>query len=117
MGVFGKGVERDALGRLGEELAARHLARKGWAIVERNLRSGRREVDLLVRRGDVLAFVEVKTRRSRDFGHPLEAVHHRKRMEVTRVARDWLSTHPQGRGIVRFDAVAVVLGPGGFGDR
>ena len=92
------GVERAALGRLGEELAARHLARKGWEILERNLRSGHREVDLVIRRGGIVAFVEVKTRRNSEFGHPLESVHTRKRREVTRVAREWLAGHPQGSG-------------------
>ena len=94
-------------GRLFEAVAARHLERKGWAVVARNVREGRREVDLIVRKGDVVAFVEVKGRRSGGTGHPLEAITWRKRREIAVVARSWIRRFGRPGEIYRFDAVAV----------
>jgi putative endonuclease len=107
-------VDTTRLGRLGEEQAARFLEARGWTILERNVRSGRKEVDLIVRRGKVLAFVEVKCRRGVGFGDPLEAITAAKRREIARVARDWLG----GRDLpplteIRFDAVSVYWPRGG----
>jgi putative endonuclease len=102
-------MDRIRLGREGEDVAARYLEGQGWTIVGRNVRSGRREVDLIALRGRVLAFVEVKCRRSEEYGHPLEAITGAKREEVARVARAWLQGHRLPHGtIVRFDAVSVV---------
>lgn len=101
------------LGRLGEALAARHLEAAGWRILATNFRSGRKEVDLIARKGDVIAFVEVKTRRGDGFGHPLEAVTWRKRKEIAEVARAWLeASRPERRCTLRFDAVAIHVVPG-----
>jgi putative endonuclease len=103
-------VDTRDLGRWGEDLAARHLESRGWTVLARNLREGRREVDLVVRRGKVVAFVEVKCRRGTGFGHPLEAITHLKREEIARVARAWLRTQALPPGVIlRFDAVSVVL--------
>lgn len=101
-------------GRWGEELAARHLVGRGWRILDRNYRAGPRELDLVAHRGDVLAFVEVKTRRGTGFGHPLEAITRRKRAEVETCARAWLRAHLTSSHLVRrFDAIAVFLGEDG----
>ena len=109
---MGAGQER---GRRGERVAEQHLLDRGWEILDRNWRSGHAEVDLVVRRGSVLAFVEVKTRSQRGSGDPLESITGRKRREVERTAVRWLET--RGRGFagvdtLRFDAVAVDLVPG-----
>lgn len=101
-------------GRWGEELAARYLVDRGWRILDRNYRAGSRELDLVASRAGVVAFVEVKTRRGAEFGHPLEAVTRKKRAEVTAAARAWLRAHPGSPGVRRrFDAVAVLLGSDG----
>ena len=55
-------AESHDLGRWGEELAAAELTRRGWIVLARNYRLGHREIDLIARRGAVVAFVEVKTR-------------------------------------------------------
>ena len=101
------------LGRLGEELAARYLLRSGWSILARNVRDGPREIDLIAARDSVIAFVEVKTRRASPLGSPLEAVGPRKRRHVRQAASAWLRKNPRQGRVVRFDAVAVTLGPGG----
>ena len=99
--------EPHRLGREGESLAVAHLRAAGWRIVARNYRHGRREIDIIARRGDEVAFVEVKTRSRGDRGHPLEAIDWRKRREILQVARAWIARHGRPRDRYRFDAVAV----------
>lgn len=101
---------RQQFGRAAEAAAARYLAREGWVLLGRNVRIGRGELDLIVRRGGVLAFVEVKARRSAACGAPEDAVDGRKRRQVARLAELWLAARPWAlRGVsdVRFDVVAV----------
>jgi len=106
-------MHRSRLGREAEEVAARYLQSRGWAIVGTNVRSGRREVDIVASKDGVLAFIEVKCRRGRRYGHPLEAITAAKRKEIARVAGAWLAEHRLPRGTtVRFDAVSVVWPPG-----
>ncbi|NNM05961.1 MAG: YraN family protein [Gemmatimonadetes bacterium] len=105
----GGALDTNSLGRLGEELAARHLESRGWSILGRNFRHGRGEVDIIATRERVVAFVEVKCRRDLRHGHPLEAITDAKRREIARVARGWLRERELGPGKwVRFDAIAVV---------
>jgi len=102
-------VSGKPLGDRGEQIAAALLERKGWTIVDRNFRVGRREIDLVARRGEVVAFVEVKTRSGLAYGHPLEAITWRKRREIQQVALGWISRHGRPGEVYRFDAVAVQL--------
>ena len=99
---------KDALGRNGEAIAARHLVRSGLTIVERNWRCPQGEIDLVARDRDDLVFVEVKTRSSVAYGHPLEAITPRKLARLRRLAGAWCLAHPEEHGNVRIDAVAVV---------
>ena len=101
------------LGDRGEEIAARFLAQRGWAVTHRNFRMGRKEIDLVARRGEVVAFVEVKTRGGRGYGHPLEAITWRKRREIQQVAQAWVERYGLAGDVYRFDAVAVLLMGGG----
>lgn len=101
---------RQQFGRAAEGVAARHLTREGWTLLGRNVRIGRGELDLIARRGTVLAFVEVKARRSGACGSPEDAVDRRKRRQVARLAELWLAARPwalRGVGDVRFDVIAV----------
>jgi putative endonuclease len=102
-------------GRAGEACAARHLEARGWTILARNWRDGPRELDLVARRGEVLAFVEVKTRGPDGWGHPLESLTRRKRSEVERAAKAWLgaTSPPPGTSTIRFDAIIVWTGGSG----
>jgi len=102
-----------ALGRWGEDRAARYLEARGWTVLARNYRFGRKEVDLVVRRRDVVAFVEVKTRAGRGFGRPQDAITPLKRREIEAVAAQYLARHRLGGVVVRFDAVAITVGPPG----
>ncbi len=97
---------RRALGAEGEERAARFLARRGYRIVERNVRVGGVEVDLIAQRARLIVFVEVKTRRSDIFGGPEQAVDRAKQTRLVRAASAWIRENPGRAGRIRFDVVA-----------
>ena len=96
-------------GELGEQIAARWLARKGWRIVYRRFRNGRRDIDLVVQRDATVAFVEVKARKGNEFGDPVEAVDHRKQRELTKSAHVWIERHGREFEQYRFDVVGVLM--------
>src|SRR3954465_14853443 len=98
---------KDALGRRGEAIAAEHRVAAGMSIVDRNWRCPQGEIDLVLRDGDEVVFVEVKTRSSVAFGHPLEAITAAKLARLRRLAGAWCEAHP-GAGRIRIDAVAVI---------
>ena len=99
---------KDDLGRRGEDLAAEYLESEGMRLVERNWRCSQGEIDLVARDGDELVFVEVKTRSSLGYGHPLEAITVAKLARLRRLAGAWCAAHPGQHGLVRIDAVAIV---------
>jgi len=101
---------RQLFGRAAEEAAARYLTQGGWRLLGRNVRIGRGELDIVARRGPVLAFVEVKARRTSTCGAPEDAVGALKRRQVARLAELWLAARPwamKGVDEVRFDIIAV----------
>jgi putative endonuclease len=106
---------RHHLGRIGEQLALDHLLRLGYALVARNHRTRFGELDLVVRDGDALVFVEVKTRRADRPGRPWENLHPAKRLQVRRMAVAFLSEAPDRPHVdeLRFDAVGVTIDPQG----
>lgn len=101
------------LGAWGEARAADALVAEGWSVLARNYRFGRKEVDLIVRRGSMIAFVEVKTRTGSRFGGPEAAVTHSKRREIESVAGRFLADLADFVPEVRFDVVAIVVSPTG----
>lgn len=104
---------RRQLGREGEERAAAYLLRRGYRILERNCRAGGVEIDLVVRRGRLVVFVEVKARRGHDFGGALAAVDRRKRMRLVAGARAWLGRRRHAFTRARFDVVACEVDAAG----
>jgi putative endonuclease len=95
------------LGDRGEHLAAGFLQKAGWSILHRNFRMGRKEIDLVARRGEVVAFVEVKTRAGVGYGHPLEAITWKKRREIQQVATAWIDRYGDPNDVYRFDAIGI----------
>jgi putative endonuclease len=108
---------KDAVGRYGEDLAADHLCAAGLQIIARNWRCPDGELDIIALDGEVLVFVEVKTRSSAAFGSPAEAVGHAKAARLRRLALRWLEEQRRESAfwpLLRFDVIAVVrLSPGG----
>ncbi len=104
--------ERQILGREGEAHAARFLEARGYRIVARNVRADRVEIDLIARRGRLLVFVEVKSRRAGDHGLAAEAVDERKQGRLRRGAHAWLAENPavaRRTGERRFDVVTCLV--------
>src|SRR5262245_6463284 len=100
-------AESHELGRRSESIAAQYLLARGYHIVERNYRVGHKEIDLIVRLRNTIAFVEVKARAGPRYGHPLEAITWAKRREVAYVARVWIAANGRQELSYRFDAIAV----------
>ena len=96
------------MGKRFEEAAARWLAARGWQVVESNVRFRRKEIDLVIRRGDLVAFVEVKGRRGAGYSQPAEAITWKKRREIESVARWWVDRSGAENLSYRFDVVGVV---------
>lgn len=98
--------ENRKLGFWGEGKAAAYLKRQGYKILERNFKCPYGEVDIIAQREDVLAFIEVKTRKNDNFGEPNEAVDERRKARYRNCVRFYFS----GREIdltVRFDVIEV----------
>ena len=104
--------QRPALGRAGETLAAEMYRRRGFEICERNYRVSEGEIDLVVRRGSLLVFCEIKTRRTDRWGAHCEAVAWRKQQRLRRLAARWMRERRPGALQLRFDVVSVVLSDG-----
>ncbi len=102
--------ERAATGRSGEEEAYFYLRKEGYVMVARNFRSPRRqgEIDLIGWDGNVLCFIEVKTRSSREIMPAEAAVDHEKRHDLAAVAREYLR-RVSGQPEFRFDIVSVYV--------
>ncbi|HEX5700098.1 MAG TPA: YraN family protein [Rubrobacter sp.] len=96
-------------GAWGEDLALRYLIQHGYALVERNYRTRRGEIDLIVRKDDILVFVEVKLRRQTAFGDPLEAVTPRKQNTIRSVAEHYLYTRNPSFDTLRFDVIGILV--------
>jgi putative endonuclease len=99
---------KDELGRRGEKLAADHLTTSGYDVIDRNWRCPQVEIDLVATMGDETVFVEVKTRSSLAYGHPLEAVTASKLSRLRRLAAAWCEVHPGNHDRIRIDVVAIV---------
>src|SRR5690348_17879678 len=100
---------RQAFGELGERIAERWLRRTGWRVLQRRFRSGHRDIDLVVEREGMIAFVEVKARKGDRFGQPVEAVNWRKQRELTRSALVWIDRHGRPEETYRFDVIGVLM--------
>ena len=97
-----------SLGAVSETLAADFLARHGFLVIGRNYRVNRKEIDIIARRGNVVAFVEVKARGGKGYGHPCEAITWKKRREIAHVANAWISRFGAPDLSYRFDAIAII---------
>jgi putative endonuclease len=99
---------RKALGNRGEVVAVRYLKKHGYRVLMRNFEAAGGEIDIVARKGDVLVFVEVKTRRSGEVFKPYHQVNQRKRQALTRAARAYLAHYRGNKPPCRFDVISIV---------
>ena len=100
-------VNRRKQGSLGEDAAVRFLQQKGLTIIQRNYRFERGEIDIVAEDNGELVFVEVKTRRSKLFGEPEDAVTPKKQKRIHAVAEGYYYEHNIENKPCRFDVVAI----------
>lgn len=105
---------RTALGRQGEDIAARWWQDRGARVLDRNWRHGRHgELDLVLALGSCLVVCEVKTRSTAAFGEPVEMVALDQRRRLRRLTAAWLQEHPGRWSEIRIDVMGVLIPPGG----
>lgn len=98
-------------GARGEAIAVEYLRRNGYAILEKNFRDSisRSEIDVIVKRGDEIIFVEVKAGYGKQFGPPETWVHPRKQKRIARAAQRYLQDHQLFDAPCRFDVIGIIL--------
>jgi putative endonuclease len=100
--------KHNEIGIKGEQIAVGFLLNKGYIILYRNWRSGKKEIDIIAYKDNVLAIVEIKTRKNSDFLFPEETVN-RKKQQFLKVAADaFVTAHPQYNNI-RYDIISILL--------
>ena len=95
--------------RLGEEIAAKFLVKKGYEIIDRNFRKGYGEIDIVAVKNKILVFVEVKTRKSNFFGTPFEQITSFKIRALERTALFYKKLHPNLPDAMCIDAIGIEL--------
>jgi putative endonuclease len=108
-----KGSDRKRTGKKGEDIACADLKSRGYRIVERNYRCPLGEIDIVAKDGDVIVFVEVKSRKSEEFGDPQLAVGLEKQKKVSRISLTYLKEKHLYPCNARFDVVAIKMLPDG----
>jgi len=95
------------LGKWGEDTAAAYLEEKGYQIIERDWKSGHHDLDIVAKEDSTLVIVEVKTRRSRLFGDPEEAIDYKKRQSLQSAINHYVKSHRANHD-VRFDIISII---------
>jgi putative endonuclease len=108
-----KGDGRIRTGKKGEDLAVAYLKGKGYRIIERNYKCLFGEIDIVAQDGNTVVFVEVKSRKSEDFGDPQTAVGWEKKKKISRISLKYLEEKHLYPCDARFDVVAVKMLPAG----
>lgn len=98
------------LGKYGEQLGADYLARQQFSVLHKNWKYSYYEIDVIASRDDILHFIEIKTRRSVNYGLPEEDAGRRKWQRIQRAAQAYMSRHPQWKKI-QYDMLSIRLFP------
>ena len=104
-----KDDKRKNLGKKGEEIALCFLKKKGYRILNKNFHCQLGELDIVAEENNQIVFVEVKTRKSLNFGLPQESLNYPKKKRLTKLALFYLTTHHLGEISCRFDVVAILV--------
>lgn len=101
-------AHHNATGMLGEKMALQYLSGKGFVILHQNWRHGHWEVDIIASCNETLHFIEVKTRRTKKFGHPEEDVTKRKLTNLINASEEFLFLFPEWKRI-QFDILSISI--------
>jgi putative endonuclease len=107
------GFGRIQTGKKGEDIAVAYLKNKGYRIIERNYKCLFGEIDIVAKDGDMVVFVEVKSRKSERFGDPQGAVGREKQKKISRISLTYLEEKHLYPCDARFDVVAIKMLPAG----
>lgn len=99
---------KDELGRWGETVAGDFLVANGYEVLDRGWRCSHGEIDIVARLSGAIAFVEVKTRRSGRYGHPLEAITPTKLARLRVLAGEWCRVNRVTAAAIRIDAIGII---------
>jgi len=102
--------EKRIKGNLGEDLAVKYLQKHGYKILDRNFHCRFGEIDIIAQDGQTLVFVEVKTRWSKKFGEPQEAITFKKLRSIIKTMQYFLLLYPKSPRDIRIDVVSIDLG-------
>jgi len=105
-------MDSHELGKAGQKAAEAFLKSKGYEIIDRNFHTRSGELDLVVRDGDYIVFVEVKARKSLEYGYPREAITRTKQKRILKTALAYLTQNHLHNSNIRFDVVEVLLQQG-----
>ncbi len=100
-------ISTSSVGKSGEEIALLYLVQKGYQIIGRNYRYGKGEIDIIAEDGDELVFVEVKFRKSDEYGHPVYAVSAGKQKQLVKLAKSYIYVKNISDKLIRFDVVTI----------
>ena len=103
-------MNRRAYGNEGEQAACEYLLKKGWKILDRNVRRGRGEIDIIARKWKTIAFIEVKRRSSLNYGRPAEAVNAEKQKRIAQATALYVQEQCLENEKLRFDVIEILPG-------
>lgn len=101
-------MQKNTYGKAGEIIACNYLKNKGYKILETNYKNLIGEIDIIAKHYKTLVFIEVKTRLTRAFGDPLEAINYKKQQKIRNVATLYLKEHKMLNALSRFDAISIL---------
>lgn len=101
-------AQHNLTGNKGEALAVQYLSGKGYTIMHKNWRHSHWEVDIIAEKDGILHFIEVKTRRTKKYGHPEEAVSNKKIQNLINAAEEYLYQQPQWKR-VQFSILSITI--------
>lgn len=103
-------MSKQSVGKIGEDLGASWLTKKGFIVLDRNWRHGRHEMDLIAIKDGCLHFIEIKTRRNLAFGWPEENITSQKILRMGWLAEAYMRNH-KTNGVIQLDILSVILSP------
>lgn len=101
-------MQKNTYGKAGEIIACNYLKNKGYKILETNYKNLIGEIDIIAKHDKTLVFIEVKTRLTRAFGDPFEAINYKKQQKIRNVATLYLKERKMLNALSRFDAISIL---------